>query len=158
MASEWPSREITWEMGINAPELVMREIDAIDTKSMFAFATGTLIIAVFSTLSGQIRWNITILPFVLASVSFLIVLSTSIYILAVRKFAGPPDPEVLREDYWELAPKDAMEHLWQSAEDAFKTNIAIAESKGRALRYFIYALSAEVVLLIVWLALSPPSL
>ena len=64
MASEWPSREITWEMGINAPELVMREIDAIDTKSMFAFATGTL------------------------------------YILAVRKFAGPPDPEVLREDYW----------------------------------------------------------
>ena len=100
MASEWPSREITWEMGINAPELVMREIDAIDTKSMFAFATGTLIIAVFSTLSGQIRWNITILPFVLASVSFLIVLSTSIYILAVRKFAGPPDPEVLREDYW----------------------------------------------------------
>ena len=153
MTTEFTSRDLTWEMGIKGPELMMREADAIDTKAMAVFATGTLIIGVFSALFGQIRPDFTVIPFVLASVSFLVLLVSSIANLKPRKYGGPDDPKILRERFWELPPDEAREHLWRYTEGAFKTNKDNVDAKGKALRYSVFALSSEVVLLITWLGL-----
>lgn len=151
MSSEFPSRDLTWDMGIRAPEQLSRESDAIDSKAMGTFATASLILGLFAALIGEIQLDLSVILFFLATITYLIVLGTSIYILAVRKFKGPDDPTILREDYWPLDNEEARQRLWQHAENAFCDNLDNVTRKGHALRIAIPAFGLEVVFLVSWL-------
>ena len=88
---------------------------------------------------------------VIAAIAFATVLVCSMYILRVRIYSGPDNPATLREDYWSLPEAEARTYLWEYREASFKTNLELANRKGRALSFAIPALAVEVVFLIAWL-------
>ncbi len=151
MDTELPSRDLTWDIGLKAPELLSREADAIDGKAMGTFATGTLILGVFAALVADIRFDWTLVPFGLASAAFVVLMASSMFSLIARPFKGPDNPQTLREDFWALDPEVAKEYLWKYTEKAYKDNLSNVTSKSRALKFAIPSLGAEIVFLVSWL-------
>ena len=148
------SRDLTWAIGIDAPNKLRREADALDARTMATFAAASVIIGVVAALQNNIVVEWEAIPFAIALGAYVLVFGLSIYSLYVRKFAGPDNPETLREDYWNLPVEEAEKYLWEYTENAYSTNNAHVQRKGRALLIMVPALFVEVGALLVWLAIS----
>ena len=55
-----PSRNLSWAMGVSAPEQLRREADALDTKALGTFATASVIISIAAALSGSLQKDWTV--------------------------------------------------------------------------------------------------
>ncbi|MBI4187564.1 MAG: hypothetical protein HY530_08700 [Chloroflexi bacterium] len=151
--TEHPSHDLTFEWGRTAPERLSIEATAIDTKISMAFVSASVIIALVATLKGQIRYDWTIIPFIVAFVSFLGILIGNLRALSAQWFYVADSPKVLREDYWALEPEEAKERYWEWVEKDFETNYRLLKCKGVVLRAVIPLLGIETIALVAWLFL-----
>ena len=152
MVDERPSsRDLTWELGLSAPDQLSRIADAQDTKAMGTFATASVIIGVVAAVSRDLDYSGM---FFAAFAFFVITAALCLYIVVVRSFQGPDDPRTLREDFWDKEPEEARSLLWGFTEAAFDANRNIVKAKGKALQWAIPSLFVEVVLLLTWLLVT----
>lgn len=148
-----PSRDLTYEWGRIAPEQLAKEADALDTKIIGIFATACIIISVVTALAEMVRLDVTLIPFVLAFVSFIAILARSLWVIRPQWLFVSDSPLILREDYWELEPEETKEKYWKYVEKDFDANYKIVKNKGRALSCTVPLLAIETISLVVWLFL-----
>ena len=142
------SRDLTWDRGMNAPDELRRDADSQDAKAMGIFATASVVIGVVAAVArgpdhDALFWT--------AFGFFVVTACLAFFIIVMRKFKGPDDPRVLREDFWPLDVEEARRYLWEFTESAFSENLRHVKAKGRALTVALPALFVEVVLLLIWL-------
>jgi hypothetical protein len=142
-----------YEWGRVAPEQLSKEADTLDTKIIAIFATACLIISVISALAQKVRCDITLIPFVVAFISFVVILLRSLWVIRPQWLFVADSPRVLKEDYWELELEEAKDKYWDWVEKDFDTNYKIVRSKGQALLWTIPLLAIETISLVVWLFL-----
>ena len=149
------SRDLTWERGMNAPHELRQVADSQDAKAMGIFATACVIIGVVAAVArgspAPNAWFWTAFAF------FVVSACLAFFIILVRKFKGPDNPRILREDYWPRDVEDAREHLWKNNESSYSDNFSHVRAKGLALAVALPALFAEVVLLLIWLLTTSSS-
>lgn len=148
-----PSRDLTYEWGRTAPEQLSAEASALDTKIITIFAISCVIISVTSALVGKIHYDVTLIPFAIAFISFIVILAKTIWVTRPQWFFVADSPQILREDYWELEIEEAKDKYWNWLEKDFDANYKIVRSKGRALLWNIPLLAIETTSLVVWLFL-----
>ena len=151
--NEYPSRNLMYEWGRTAPEQLGKEADALDTKILGVFATACIIISVISALASQIQFNICLIPFIFAFLSFIGILIRSLWVIRPQWLFITDSPQILREDFWKLEPVEAKEKYWEYVEKDFETNYQIVKSKGQALSWTVPLLAVETISLVVWLFL-----
>ena len=150
---KYPSRDLTYEWGRMAPEQLTKEADSLDTKIIGIFATACIIIGVTTALAEKVRLDATLIPFVLAFISFIAILLRSLWVIRPQWLFVSDSPLILREDYWELEPEETKEKYWKYVEKDFNSNYKIVKSKGRALSCTVPLLAIETISLVVWLFL-----
>ncbi len=150
---KYPSRELMYDWGRVAPEQLSKEADALDTKIIAIFSMACLIISVITALANKIRCDTTLIPFVIAFISFIIILVRSLWVIRPQWLFTADSPRVLREDYWELELEEAKDKYWEWVEKDFDTNYKIVRSKGQTLLWIVPLLAIETISLIVWLFL-----
>jgi hypothetical protein len=149
----YPSRDLTYEWGRKAPEQLAQEASALDSKLLGIFSSACIIVGVITALRGNIQIDTTIIPFIIALVSFGIILIYSLWVIRPRWFYVCDSPMILREDYWELDSEDVKDKYWRYVEEGFTDNYKQVKRKGLALSYIIPLLATETVSLLVWLFL-----
>ena len=110
-------------------------------------------IGVITALSHNIKWDTTLIPFVVAFISFLILLVKSLWAIRPQWLFSVDSPRVLREDYWEREPEETKEEYWEWVEKDFDKNYQIVKSKGMVLVWAVPLLAIETISLVVWLFL-----
>ena len=147
-----PSRRLTFEWGRTAPAELAKIGDALDTKVLGVFATGSLIIGVAATrIQGILEWpNLALLC---AFVAYLFILVPSVQMVFPQNSPGPDNPTKLREIYWHMTPEKAQVVYWNWVEKEYDYWYKRVNKKGRLFRYVIGGLCVEVLALITWLAL-----
>jgi len=142
-----------YEWGRITPEQLAKEADALDIKVIAIFATACIIISVITALAEKVRLDATLIPFVIAFISFIVILARSLWVIHPQWLFVSDSPLVLREDYWKLEPEEAKEKYWEYVEKDFDANYKIVKSKGRALLWTVPLLAIETLSLVVWLFL-----
>jgi hypothetical protein len=129
------------------------ESDKIDNKAIAIFSVSSVIVGILASLIKVVTLNWTITPLLLAVLSYIFLAWKTITAFTTREVIVAENPTKLKEKYWELPEDKAKEKYWESLEQACNYNLYVVEQKGKALRQAIPALTAEVILLIVWLLL-----
>ncbi len=150
---KYPSRDLMYEWGRITPEQLAKEADALDTKLIAIFAMACIIISVITALAERARLDVTLIPFVIAFISFMVILVRSLWVIRPQWLFVGDSPLILREYYWKLEPEEAKEKYWEYVEEDFNANYKIVMSKGRALLWTVRLLAIETISLIVWLFL-----
>ena len=151
--TKYPSRDLTFEWGRTSPEKLSVEASALDTKVIAIFAISCLIVSVTSALAGKIRYDVTLVPFVIAFISFVLILVRTLWVIRPQWLFVADLPQILKEDYWELELEEAKDKYWNWVEKDFSTNFKIVKSKGQALLWNVPLLALETISLVVWLFL-----
>ena len=149
---KYPSRDLTFDWGRTAYERLSEESDKIDNKGLAILSIGSLIIGIVASLKG-IALDWTIVPFLLAFLSYIFLVWQAITAFRVRKVIVAENPRKLKEKYWELSEDETKGKYWESIEQSCDYNLYIIGQKGKALYLAIPALGIEVMLLIIWLLL-----
>lgn len=149
----YPSMGVFYDWGRVAYERLSDESDKIDNKGLMIFSFGSLIMGIVGSLSGQIKLDWTIIPFVLAILSFIFLTYKTIISFKTRYVIVTENPSKLKEKYWGLPEDEAKEKYWESIEQSCDYNLDIVTQKGKSLSLAIPALGIEVILLIIWLLL-----
>lgn len=152
LTGEFPSRDLAFDWGRTAPAELLKIDDSIDTKCVGIFATASLILGLAATRIDSLGW--IDVPLGLAGLMYLVVLGSSWIVLWPREFKGPDDPSVLRESYWGMEPGDAQDAYWHYVEKAYSDTYKKVTCKGRLLKYAVFGLGIEVLLLAAWLVLT----
>ncbi|MGA7677939.1 MAG: hypothetical protein WCA51_06170 [Dehalococcoidia bacterium] len=153
-ANKYPSMDITYEWGRQAPEQLAREASSLDTKTMGIFASASIIIGLIATRGSVIRPDLTIIPLAISVLCFLTIFAMSIWSLWGRNFLIADDPQILKEDYWGMKTHAAKEQYWEYTIAAFKMNYQAVIRKGIVLKWLIPLLAGEVSFLLIWLFLT----
>ncbi|MFC1894181.1 hypothetical protein ACFLYR_09270 [Chloroflexota bacterium] len=151
---EYPSMDTTYEWGRQAPERLSMEASSLDSKILGVFASSAIIISLTSTAIDKVKLDWTIVPFVIASLCFLVILGKSIWALHTRLFIVTDNPHILEKDYWELEPTKAKMEYWKYTVKAFNQNYRHVNAKGIVLRWIVPLLAFEVISLVAWLFLA----
>lgn len=151
--NKYPSRDLTYEWGRTAPEQLSKAADTLDTKILGVFSTACIIISVITALANKIQLGMSLIPFIIAFISFIVILIKSLLVIRPQWFFIADSPKILREDFWKLEPDEAKKKYWEHLENDFEANFDKVKIKGRALSWTIKLLAIETILLIVWLFL-----
>ena len=152
MKEKHPSQDLTFEWGRRGPEELCEVSDALDAKAMAVFLAGSIIIGVVAGV-GRMRVDGTLVPFILAFASYVVVVGLWFWAFRPQRLYAPHDPRALREGYWHLEPEETKREYWKHIEENFEHNLTSVNRRGRALQAAVPALFLEVVLLAVWLGL-----
>ena len=95
-----------------------------------------------------------LIPLLVATFAYFGLMAFSFLILLPQKFRGPNDPAMLKEHYWKLEPEQAQTAYWTHIEKAYRKTYKTVSSKGRWLRWAVFALALETLALVTWLVLS----
>lgn len=150
---KYPSRDLTYEWGRTAPEQLSKEASLLDTKILGILFAANIIIGVMVALAGKIQFDLTLIPFSIASIAFLIIFMKSLLAYRTRRLYVCDSPEILQQDYWRLEPDEAKEAYWEFVKEDFKDNLEVVKIKGQAILLTVPLLAIEVVSLIVWVLL-----
>lgn len=150
---QYPSRDLTYEWGRMAPERLAEEATAIDSKTITVLSAASVIVAVAASLHGEIPFNASIIPFLIALLVFFIILAKSVWSLSAQWFHVADSPTILREDYWILEQEEAKEKYWEWVEKDFEDNYRAVMLKGKVLVWVIPLLGVETISLVAWLFL-----
>jgi len=148
-----PSRDLTYEWGRTAPEQLSKVADALDAKIIGVFSIACIIISVTTALTNKIQYDVSLIPFAVALISFIIILKKSVRVISPQPFFVADSPKVLREAFWKLEPEEAKEEYWGHLENAFAANYDKVTVKGHTLSLTIKLLAIETISLVVWLVL-----
>ena len=151
--NKYPSRDLMYEWGRTAPEQLGKEADILDTKILGVFSIACVIISVITALANKIQLDMSLTPFIIAIVSFIIILIKTLRSITPQSFYIADSPKILREDFWELEPEETKKEYWKHLENNFEANYDKVKIKGRTLSWTIKLLAIETILLIVWLFL-----
>lgn len=151
--TKYPSRDLTYEWGRTAPEQLTKTADTLDTKILVVFSTACIIISVITALANKIQLGMSLIPFIIAFISFIVILAKSLWVVRPQWFFVTDSPKILREDYWKLEPQEAKKEYWKHLENDFEANYDKVRIKGRTLSWTIKLLALETISLIVWLFL-----
>jgi hypothetical protein len=151
--NKYPSKEMTFDWVRTAPEQLSQVADALDAKILGIFSISCLIISITPAIVGDIQCNLTLIPFVIAIISFLIILIKSLIAINPQKFYIADSPKILREDFWKLEPDKAKEQYWIHLEESFQDNYEKIKIKGKALAFIIWLLAIETLSMVIWLLL-----
>ena len=151
--NKYASRDLMYEWGRTAPEQLSKVADALDTKILGVFSIACIIISVTIALTNKIQLGMSLIPFIIAIISFIIILIKSVRVIRPQSFYVADSPKVLREDFWKLEPEEAKEKYWEHLENAFEENHHKVKVKGRTLSWTVPLLAIETISLVVWLFL-----
>jgi hypothetical protein len=151
--NKYPSRDLTYEWGRTAPEQLSKVADTLDTKILGVFSTACIIISVITALANKIQLGMSLIPFIIAFISFIVILIKSLWVVRPQWFFVTDSPKILRQDYWKLEPQEAKKEYWKHLENDFEANYDKVRIKGRTLSWTIKLLALETISLIVWLFL-----
>jgi len=151
--NKYPSRDLTYEWGRTAPEELSKVADALDTKILVVFSIACIIISVITALANNIQFGMSLIPFILAFISFIVILIKTLWVIRPQWFFVTDSPRILREDFWKLEPEETKRQYWEHLENDFEANYDKVKIKGRALSWTIKLLAIETIALIVWLFL-----
>jgi len=151
--NKYPSRDLTYEWGRTAPEQLSKVADALDAKIIGVLSIACIIIGVTTALANKIQLGISLIPFIIAFISFLLILIKSLRVIDPQNFYVADSPRILREDFWKLEPEDAKAKYWEHLEKDFQENYDKVESKGRTLKRTVWLLGIQTIALMVWLFL-----
>ena len=147
----YPSMETTYEWGRKAPEQLSSEASSLDIKAIAVFTSASLLIGVLSAVADGLTWGYPLILFGSALLAFLVSASLSLRALLMRRMYVADDPKYIKSKYWKMEPNEAKRRNWEQVEKAFDANLAVVNSKGKALRYALPALAFEVICLLAWL-------
>jgi len=151
--NKYPSRNLTYEWGRTAPEELSKAADALDTKILGVFSIACIIISVITALANKIQLDMSLIPFIIAIISFIVILIKSVRVITPQSFYVADSPKILREDFWKLEPEEAKRKYWEHLENDFEANYDKVEIKGHTLAWTTKLLAIETISLIVWLFL-----
>lgn len=152
--TKYPSMDITYEWGRQAPEQLAKEASSLDTKTMGIFASASIIIGLMATRESVIRHDLTIIPLAISILCFLAIFVMSIWSLWGRNFLVADNPQILQEDYWGMETHAAKERYWKYTIAAFETNYQAVIDKGIVVKSIVPLLAGEVSFLLIWLFLT----
>jgi len=152
--NKYPSRKMMYEWGKDAPQMLAKDAEAIDSKIMTVFVASSIIISVVIALEGQIEANAKLIPLFAAGLSFLVIVIRCLISIRAQLIYTGDDPRILREDYWVLEENEAMTEYWEHVEKDFAQNLEVVESKSNTLRLIVPLLGLEVISLIVWITIN----
>jgi len=151
--NKYPSRDLTYEWGRTAPEELSKVADALDTKIIGVLSIACIIISVTTALADKIQLGVSLIPFIIAFISFIVILIKSLRVIKPQNFYVADSPKILREDFWKLEPEEAKREYWEHLENDFEANQEKVKIKGHTLSWTVKLLAIETILLIVWLFL-----
>lgn len=151
--NKYPSRDLTYEWGRTAPEELSKAADALDAKIIGVLSIACIIISVTTALANKIQYNVSLIFFIVAFISFLLILIKSLRVIKPQNFYVADSPRILREDFWKLEPEDAKAKYWEHLEKDFQENYDKVKAKGNTLKCTVGLLAIETVVLMVWLFL-----
>lgn len=154
---KYPSRDLAFEWEHRAYERLADVAEKIDNKAIAMFSIGSLIIGILATMTKEINFNWTVIPLILACISYIYLAWKTVKAFYTYKIIVSENPAKLKEKYWHLPQDEAKEKYWTSLEEACEYNKDLVENKGKALTAAIPALGIEVVLLAIWLFLRSVS-
>jgi hypothetical protein len=149
--NKYPSRDLTYEWGRTAPEELSKVADALDTKILVVFSVACIVISVITALANKIQLGMSLIPLIVAFISFIVIFIKSLRVIKPQKFYVADSPRILREDFWKLEPEDAKAKYWGHLEKDFQENYDKVEAKGRTLKCTVVLLFIETMALIGWL-------
>ncbi len=148
-----PSMDLTYEWGRTAPEQLSKEASSLDTKIFSILVAANIIIGVMVALVGKIRFDLTLVPFSIASIAFLTIFIKSLLSYRTRWLYVCDSPKILEEDYWEREPDETKRIYWEFLKEDFENNLEVVKIKGQTILLTIPLLAIEVISLIVWVLL-----
>ena len=151
--NKYPSKDLTYEWGRTAPEQLSKVADALDAKIIGVLSIACIIISVTTALANKIQYDVSLIFFIVAFISFLLILIKSLRVINPQNFYVADSPRILREDFWKLEPEDAKAKYWEHLERDFQENYDRVKAKGNTLKYTVRLLAIETVVLMVWLFL-----
>jgi hypothetical protein len=151
--NKYPSRDLTYEWGRTAPEQLSKVADTLDAKILGVFSVACIIISVITALANKIQLSVGLIPFIIAFISFIIILVKSLLVIRPQRFFVADSPKILREDFWKLEPEEAKKRYWEHLENDFEANYEKVKTKGHTLSWTTKLLAIETISLIVWLFL-----
>jgi hypothetical protein len=147
------TRDLTFEWVRNSPERLSEISNTLDSKIINVFSISCLIIGVITALSKSLRWNLTIIPFLAACLSFILILIFSLLGIRPQWLFNVDSPQIIREDYWELEPDEAKNKYWEWVEKDYDENLKVVKLKGIVLKVIVPLLAMETTFLMIWLFL-----
>lgn len=148
---KYPSRDLTYEWGRTAPEELSKVADALDTKILVVFSVACIIISVIAALADKIQLGMSLIPLIIAFISFVVIFVGSLRVVRPQNFYVADSPRILREDFWKLEPEDAKASYWGHLEKDFQENYDKVAAKARTLKHTIILLFIETTALLGWL-------
>jgi hypothetical protein len=151
---KYPSMDMTYEWGRTAPEQLSKEASSLDTKIFSVLVAANVIIGVMVAFVKQVQFDVSLIPFGIAFVSFLIIFVKSLQAYRAQWFYVADSPEILEEDYWKLEPYQAKREYWEYVKKDFTQNFEATKAKGKTLLLVVPMLALEVIALIAWVFLT----
>jgi len=152
--NKYPSMDITYEWGRTAPEQLSKESSALDTKIFNVFIAANVIIGVMVAFMKQVQFDVSLIPFSIASASFLIIFVMSLRAYRAQRFYVADSPKILEKDYWKLEPYQTKLEYWEHVKKDFKQNLKATKAKGKTLSWVVPLLALEVIALIAWILVT----
>ena len=152
--------DLKFRLGLEYFQRDLQSVQVMDNKGVALLVLSSLILSLAVT--GKVGIGLWQLPaqawltglLIAGVVCFLLSASFSIKALWLRDFVDGPSIKALLEDYWDAEGHDLKYNILRWAYDWERKNDASLKSKGEwLLRAMIFTV-IEVLILVVWLALS----
>ena len=148
-----PSLEEAFRLSIQSVQAVSEEASRVETKIIGAFAAASAIVGISaavstSLVSAKLYWPN--LFFYVALIAYIWVILWTYKGLRLRLFYLPPDPKILKEDYWSLPKTAFMRQVCEFAETHYEEHVENLTAKSSSLLMVLPGLLVEVLLLLLW--------
>ncbi len=147
------SLEEAFRVSIESVQAISEEANRVETKIIGAFAVASAIVGISAAASTSLIGPKLYLPnalFYLAALAYLWVIFWTFMGLRLRTFYLPPDPRILREDYWHLPKDEFMQRVSEFAERHHNTHIEHLRAKSHSLLMVLPGLMIETASLLMW--------
>lgn len=148
-----PSLEESFHLSTQSLQAVSEEASRVETKIIGAFAAASAIVGISaavstSIVSAKLYWPN--LFFYFALIAYIWVILWTYKGLRLRAFYLPPDPKILKEDYWSLPKTVFMRQVCEFAEGHYEEHVENLAAKSSSLLMILPGLVVEVLLLLLW--------
>jgi hypothetical protein len=144
-----PSLDLSFEWVKNVLNEQSRAADALESKATTLFSVATVILGLVISAGVLSLHNTINLPAIifgaLTLISYGWAIGFSIAGIRLLRYETLDNPVTIREWYWDMQPSQFKTELLTHMEDSFSKNELKLKSKAKAIRWLIFAMSAEVM-------------
>lgn len=148
-----PSLERAFRLSVESAQAVSDEANGVDAKIIGVFGIASAIVGIAASVATNLvgpRFYWPNLLFYLAVAIYVWVCSWTFWGLKRRTFYLPPNPRVLREEYWNLSEQEFLRRVYEFAEMAYQEHYHHLTVKSHCLIMVLPGLLFEVALLLGW--------